>query len=160
MLVSKGSHVGFKLAGKTRKKIWCPARAGMLHDPSGDSWPKCSVLVACYERGRKKPSREQYQGAPRDYLGRQYQARVGSIALPPRDLDQWQEIGELEEIYYLRPGTKAPGKYRHKFNAPRGMYRIMFLFKGRGDARLYKLDRMYRIEVERCIIDDRGFVYS
>lgn len=69
-------------------------------------------------------------------------------------------MGEVATIYYVRPGTKAPGGYRHKFNAPRGLMHIVFLVKGKGAAILRKHGVFYRLDLpNNCILDDRGIVF-
>ena len=168
MLICMGRQVEIDLRASalgsgSRSKSVKPRRdAGMLYDESGASWPKCSLLIAGFERGRKKTD----EGS--SYFGRNADIREGSIDLPPKDLSAWHKLGEIDQIFYDRAGTKHPGFFRHQFNKPRGLYRVIFMFKRRASkqpAVLYSLwrrkteEQFYRIELpEGCIVDDRGVV--
>lgn len=123
----------------------------MLHDPSGQDWPKDSLLVCAFRRGRR-PADDQ---TAKHYLGREYQAHVGSVQVPPRELTSWKRVGDIATIYYERPGTKAPGRYYHHF----GKRRLEALFK-KGNAVLYKRGSAYRVELGAgSVADDRGLVF-
>jgi hypothetical protein len=151
MLIAKGQHVAIKL--ETGRLV--RARGSMLHDPTGEFWPKDSMLVTSFRRSGRLATDEEKQGDPKSYLGREYEARVGSVNLPPQALSEWKRVGEIETVYYERPGTKAPGKFFHHF----GKRRIEAFFK-KGDATLYKLGSAYRIEFGvGAVLDDRGIVY-
>lgn len=149
MLIAKGSNVRFKL----EEGGGVHASGSMLHDPSGSSWPACSLLFAGFKREGKAPSRE--DRSAKHYLGREYDLLQGSIALPTKELSAWTEVGAVERIEYRRPGTKAPGSYFHNF----GERRLAGLFRKGKLPTLYKLGRMLRLELRRgCTVDDRGIV--
>jgi hypothetical protein len=151
MLICKGSRVRFIL--KDDREI--SPRGALLHDPTGRYWPKDSMLVVSFKRGGRRATDAERKGAPKDYLGRNHEARVGSVELPPRSLSEWQYVGDIKTILYVRPGTKAPGSYYHHF----GGRRLAALFKS-GKAKLYKRGSTYRVELgSGSIADDRGIVY-
>ena len=159
MLVCKAYEVGFELISR-RGKLWCPKTAAMLHDEDGTSWPKCSVLIARFTHSLRRATDEEVKGAPKNWLGRKYDADIGSVDLPPRSLSSWTRVGDIRRMYYERIGTKAPGRYQHGVNKPRGLFHVVWLFKGDGEATLYKRGRVWRVEMSKnCIFDDRGIVY-
>jgi hypothetical protein len=154
-----GDDVGFVL--KNGREIDAPKRALMCFDNEGVAWPKCSVLVASLKLRDTRPLEDdEYNGAPKDWLGRSYDPNVSTVTLPPKSLSQWTEVGELKRIYYHRFGTKLPGPYKHDINKPRGFYRLLWLFKGKMKARLFRLgrERVYRVELDECVLDGRGIV--
>lgn len=154
-----GRHVAFKL--ETRRTLEAPARHGMLFDATGRDWPACSLLVAPFEQGRRDADERELSGGGKAYFGKSASVRAGAIELPDRSLRGWQERGEVSEVYYQRAGTRAPGRYRHKFHAPTGLLRVVFALKSaaKEPAILYSMGRMYRLELPKgCIIDDRGIV--
>jgi hypothetical protein len=154
VLILKGQHVVFEL-GRKRVRV-----GAMLHDPEGVSWPECSFLCGPYRSGGRDATDDELKGAPRDYFGRGYKARVGKIELPLRSLDAWEFVGDVTKIYYTRPGTKAPGRFVHKINSPRGFWQVLHFLKGRGEAKLYKRGKFFRLEFSSgCIADDRGIAY-
>jgi hypothetical protein len=151
VLICKGHNVGFKL--QTGRMV--RASGSMLHDPSGDSWPKDSVLVASFRRNGRTATDEEKAGDPKNYLGRQYEAHIGSVSLPPRSLDQWKRVGEIATVYYERPGTRAPGRFYHHF----GKRRLEAFFK-KGKAVLYKRGSAYRVQMgDGAVFSDRGIVF-
>lgn len=145
MLIAKGYDVGFKLEGE-RDLILPPKSYAMLHDPSGVDWPKCSVLVAPFKRGgepvRNKLAEEYFH----------YRPRRGRIALPPRDVLAWIELGPVKEIDYWRPGEEYEGEWWHPFGE------AGFLFKSHLPI-LHRFGRMMRLELGHCTLNWRGFVY-
>jgi hypothetical protein len=159
VLIVKGHAVIFEL--DDGKEIRPRASLGMAHDPDGEAWPKRSVLIASYKRGRGAPA--EYKGPARAYLGRNYKPRQGTMELPPRALAEWTYVGRVSQIFYERPGTRAPGKYRHKFGKGDHFHR---LFKGNGPMpRLYRSPALrcgtvYRLELPPgSVADDRGYVW-
>jgi hypothetical protein len=156
MLIAKGYEVHFYVGGK---KISPPASYGMLHDPSGESWPSDSVLVASFSKDRKEiedASAESYFGDPP--LG-------GGIDLPSRDLSRWTELGSVEKIEYtrMRPhGMPAQyeGDYYHFFDSSEGLLSILsFIFKG-PEPVLYRRGRLYRMELPFFAqLGDEGYVW-
>lgn len=136
------------------------AHGAMLHDPKGVSWSKCSLLFVKFAHGRAPATAAQKRGAPREYLGKTYNAHVGTVELPPKNLSEWDRVGEVKEIFYTRHGTKASGRFRHVFNAPRGMMHVVFAVKGTRKVILYQRGSAYRIELGKgCIADDRGIAW-
>ncbi len=66
----------------------------------------------------------------------------------------------MKEIFYERAG-RYEGPFRHEFNKPRGMWRLIWPFKKGADEPVFLYTRrgFYRVELpEGCIVDDRGFV--
>lgn len=152
--VCMGRQVSFDL--DNGGQIDAHARDGMLYDQSGRIWPSNSLLVTRFDQG----SQETDDGL--DYFGEDAIVYRGHVELPPKSLDSWQEIGVVTQVFYDRAGTKHPGYYKHEFNKPRGMQKLVALFKKRvaeGDCILYELGGCYRLELPQgCIIDDRGIV--
>lgn len=157
MLIVKGSRV--RLHMKEGGPLVRPAGA-MMHDPTGRHWPKNSLLIGPFTRGSEKPTEAQYEGAPKEYLGRKYNPHVGSVDLPPKALAEWEDVGEVTRIDYIRPGTKAPGGFRHEFGKPRGFMHAVHLVKGKRRPRLRKCGRFYRLDLgPGAILDDRGIAF-
>jgi hypothetical protein len=151
-LICKGTEVLIELVGGGDV-----LGEALLHDPTGKWWPSRSCLIGSFD---KFPAAAKPKEAPKEaaqYLGRSYVIRAGSVALPPRAIGQWDKIGQVEAIYYRRQGTKARGRFRHRFN--QGLS-LSALIKGEGKATLYQHGRWYRLELPRtAILDDRGFVW-
>jgi hypothetical protein len=142
MLICKGFSVSFVLAsGKTVK---APAGYGLLHDPSGKDWAKCSGLVVSFEKGGDEIDDK----LAKEYFG--HPAREGELQLPPHSLSSWKKLGVAKEILYnrRRPGNLPAAhqdKYYHPFD--------------KGTATLYRLGRMLRIELgPGCEWSYRGIV--
>lgn len=146
------------LVMKNGREIEPPLRYGMLHDPSGVYWPKCSLLIAKFTQGKHLSD----DSDGKNYFGRKSTFKEGFIDLPPRDLDRWTRVGEIDEIFYDRAGEKAPGFFQHRFHKPRGLWKPIFKVWGVFSKKItdpivvYRLGRAYRIELPTCIIDDRG----
>jgi transposase len=168
-LICMGRKVEFDLRAppigvSTRSKnVAAPRDAGMLYDASGRDWPRCSLLIAEFDRGKT----ETEEGS--DYFGRNAIIYEGGVDLPPVDIASWHKLGEIDEIFYDRAGTKHPGYFRHTFNKARNLTQlILYPFKRKAfkqAAVLYSLWRrktsrqFYRVELpEGCIVDDRGIV--
>jgi hypothetical protein len=130
---------------------------GMIHDPTGRAWPKNSVAFGPVRRVRSA-SGDEFSGAGRHYLGGSYKASIGIANLPPRGLDGWRYLGEVERIYYTRTGRKNGGvRFQHPFSKPGALATIV---KGKGKARLYRRGRWCRLELPRgAILDSRGYVW-
>lgn len=131
-----------------------PLRAALLHDPDGEAWPKCSLLIGSFRRGRAAYDGDSKTDA---WFGKDYAARRGEVTLPSKALSAWRRVGEVKEIFYDRRGTRAPGPFRHKF----GKLHLMALINGRGKAVLYVLrrarGRWWRLEFpDGCSINWRG----
>lgn len=154
MLGAKAYAVDFKLKGE-RARVKPPRSHVVLHDPDGITWPKCSVLIGDFERLDEAPGK--IPDWARDYFGKTYEPRKGRVeSLPPRRLSDWQELGELKDIRYIRRGNRFGER---GFFHPFGKRRWQSLFIT-GRAVLYKHSSWYRIEFpDGCLIDDRGFVW-
>ena len=155
MLIAKGSRVSFDLMDGSH--VGAPASYGMLHDPSGEDWPKNSVLITGYKKGRvlaEKPSNE-----AKNYFGRGYEVKAGSVNTPEKALSSWKKIGEVKTIYYSRPGTKAPGGYFHHF--VKGAAIEYKVFRGGGHHPvLSRKGRTLRLELQKgATLNERGFVW-
>ncbi len=158
MITVLGNRVIFKL--DDGRKVHPGARASMMYDDSGRYWSKTSVLVGPYTKGNEEVDPKKYNGFPADWLGRTYHGKIGSVDLPPKSLSEWEVVGDLETLYYVRVGRKAPGGYRHTLNAPRGSYKIVHLVKGKGKAVVRKHGSFYRLDFSRgLLLDGRGIVW-
>lgn len=111
--IEKGASVHF--ITDDGERIFLPPNAAMLHDPQGDTWPRNSVLFTSVTRDNLPVEMDADQ---REYLGRGYRARLGRAHLPPRELRYWKDEGLVREIFYDRGGTRAPGFFKHAFQAP------------------------------------------
>lgn len=114
MLLLKALGAYFVLADGHRVK---PGKnLGMFHDASGGMWPRSSFLFAPFSERPATPHSMSVD--EEDYLGSDYQAHVGTIDLPPRGLNGWQEVGLVEKIFYDRTGNRFPDFFVHRFKAP------------------------------------------
>jgi hypothetical protein len=142
MLICKGFAVSFKLAsGKTVK---APGGYGLLHDPGGKDWAKCSGLIAPFSKGGSEID----DAKAKDYFG--HTARGGELKLPPRSLGEWKKLGVVSEILYTRrrPG-RLPADHQDRYYHP----------ISNGTATLYRRGRMLRIELgPGCDWSYRGIV--
>lgn len=135
-------------------------RGAMMHDPTGKAWPKNSLLLGPFKKEGKPVNPRNYEGAPKEYLGRNYNPKEGSVNLPPKGLAAWEDVGVVERIDYVRPGSKAPGRYTHKFNTPRGVYHILHAVKGKRRVMLRRCGQFYRLDLGKgAIADDRGIAF-
>lgn len=141
MLTAKGYRVAFEVAGRIVK---APARYAILHDPEGKAWPRCSVLVALFQRGGghvEDADAERYFGYP---------PREGSYFTPPHALSEWKRVGEVSRIDYWRPG-EYEGKWFHPFKDGG------WVFKAKLPV-LYRRGRLLRLELhDGCVLSWRGF---
>jgi hypothetical protein len=113
-MIEKGASVHFVFDDGER--LFLPPNAAMLHDPDGATWPRHSVLFSTVVRDNLPIEMDADQ---RDYLGRGYRARLGRVSpLPNRNLAYWKPLGLVDTIYYDRGGTRAPGFFKHAFQAP------------------------------------------
>lgn len=152
MLVDKGHRVWMKL-DDGREVV---TRGAMLHDEAGRSWPSSSILFIPFQKLGTLASDAQAKGAPRHYLGREHEVRVGRVELPPRSRSEWTEVGPVKRIEYVRGGTRAPGGFYHNF----GERRLAGLFRSGKHPVLYKCGHAYRLELgAKSIADSRGIVF-
>jgi hypothetical protein len=124
-------------------------RGGLLHDPDGEVWHKCSLLVMPFTHSGKTLTED--DAFSRDYFGKKYARRVGSLDTPPADMKEWRKVGAVRRIFYYRRGKYA-GDFQHEF----GKRTLLSLFRS-GEAWLYRRGNVYRIELpDWCHLDDRG----
>jgi len=169
MLICMGRKIEINLRapgiglGSGSKRVKPARDAAMLYDESGEDWPTCSLLIGEFDRGKT----ESDEGS--DYFGRSATVFEGGIDLPPENISTWHKLGEINEIYYDRAGTKHPGFFHHKFNKAKNLTQLLlYPFKSRAfkkPAVLYSFwrrktsEQFYRIELpDGCIVDDRGIV--
>jgi hypothetical protein len=149
MIVVKATHVVFERDDRT--KLTIPASYGMLHDPEGESRPKCEVYFAPYTILRREPPT--LSAAARRYLGANYDARLARTDLP---IAGWSEVGMVRTIWYKRNGERGVARPREDFVHP---FRTVIPF-WRKSLLLEKSGRAYRLSLGAfCSIDDRGFVF-
>jgi hypothetical protein len=113
VLIDKGHNVHFVL--DSNERLYLPANVAMLHDPSGVLWDRNSILFAPYT---KLGTPVDAEADARDYLGRTYLAHQGTVSLPPQALSRWRSVGRVQTIFYDRSGHRAPGYFKHRFQAP------------------------------------------
>lgn len=141
VLICKGFSVSFKM--ENGKTIRAPAGSGLLHDPSGVSWNKCSGLVAPFSKGGDEID----DRLAKEYFG--HTPREGEMSLPPKSLSAWKKLGVTTEILYTRrrPGrlpANDADRYTHSFE---------------GTATVYRLGRLLRLELgSSCSWTWRGIV--
>jgi hypothetical protein len=142
VLIAKGYTVSFTLAAGGTVKA--PAGYGLLHDPTGRSWAKCSGLVCSF----RKDGDEIEDGEAKSYFGKD--PLGGELALPPKSLSEWKKLGPVTEIRYTRkcPGRKCDNAaaYYHPFE------------QGKLPM-LYRRGKMLRLELgSGCEWNYRGIV--
>lgn len=159
-LICMGRHIIFEFDDCDDLQL--PGRWGMLRDPDGKYWPKCSLLFTSFAQGDEDDDATK---AARNYFGRNASIARGEVKIPPHDLKSgWHEVGIVSQIFYERAGTKAPGRFKHKFNDPRGWMWLVALFKrkaARTPVVLFEYDRggvqALRLELpDGCLVDERG----
>lgn len=151
MLLVKGTRVAFELADGG--EVVVRASSGMLHDPEGTHWPRCSFLVVPYDRA---PGLEGESKKAREYFGQNAVILKGQVTPVPRALSAWERWDAVTRIWYTRWGTKYRGPFKHPFGK-RGITSILF---GKGWAVLYRRGDLLRMQMPKgCILDDRGIVW-
>jgi len=130
VLAALGDSVSFTLTTGKRKRVRAPARAWMLYDDKGKSWPDTSILVGVFRtRGTRPATDDEMKGLPDEWLGKMYEAERSMIDLPPKSLSDWTEVGPVSRLWYYRRGDIIPGFFKHAFNNPKGVRRLVFLIK-------------------------------
>ena len=143
-----GTDCRVKLKGQ-RARVDLPG--AMLWCPEGSPWPKCSLLFADFDPKDAPYTKDDDE--VRDWFGRGFEPRLGSVVLPPKSLDAWEKLGEATCVYYERDGRHA-GRFHHPFGKPR-----LWNFFRRGQAFLYGRGELRRLDLgEKCIVDSRGIV--
>ena len=138
MILIKGRRVWCEM--RDGREIYCPASFGMMHDPEGEHWPACVLLIGPYRRSRRSVD---LSNAAKDYFGPDYDGHEASIDVPQ---GAWKSLGEVSEIFYERTGLTHPGDYRHAFRKDSHVI-------------LSKSGRFFRLELPKgCVVNWRGFV--
>lgn len=155
-LIVKGLRAAFDV--DPDREILVRPSSGMMHDPEGTSWPRCTLLFGPFERGPvADPDSESYDEA-KEYFGERTRVREGVIDRPPRPLGAWERLGTVEQIWYTRPGSRFRGRFRHPFNSP-GIVRRLFKGRGRRPV-LYARGAFLRLELHHgCVLDELGIRY-
>jgi len=158
VLAAYGDDVGLTLAKGNRRQIDAPRTALMFFDEDGKAWPNCSLLIARLQmRDTRAATDEETKGLPKQWLGNDYEAERSTVDLPPKSLSKWTLVGPLARIWYFRIGDYAPGFFKHAFNKPTGLRRLVFLVKGKREVLLYRRRAMLRVELgEGCQITRDG----
>ena len=156
MIVCLGYDVSFDL--EDGRELYAPKQHALLFDGSGVDWPYCSVLIAPFRRDGKTAIPDHLA---RDWYGRSYDLKEGSVTKPPRDLKEWTEVGLALRIFYTRgsgrPGAKHEGDYEHVFGE-RGLFDV-FTFSKKKLPSIYRRGRLLRLELGMsCSVTGRGFV--
>jgi hypothetical protein len=132
-------------------------RDGLLYDDTGKHWSKESLLVAPFEQGDEEIENDRAH----EFFGSDFAIYRGGIIPPPKQLKNgWRNLGEVKTVFYERAG-KYEGPFKHEFNKPRGLWRLIWPFdrRSKGPALLYARKGCYRVEFPKgCIIDARGIV--
>ena len=143
MIIVKGDEVSFVRADSARA-IRLPATYKMVHDPDGESLPKCEVYFGPVTMTRAKAK---MTSAASQYLGRKYEGRLARLNPPSGG---WKPAAQVSMIHYRRWGHRGVDGPREMFKHP---------FKG-SPLTLERSGRFYRIALGRiCFLDDRGFVF-
>ena len=148
----KGSKVVFLM--KDGSKIRPSASSGIIHDPDGQAYDRCTVYVGPVVHTRRRPNSVPSKATR--YFGRKYQPHIVQVQVPVHG--PWKSLGEVVEILYERTlGSQYEGKYFHKFKARQ---KFFFVFKTGNHPIVSRCGRYYRVELQKgCIVDDRGFVF-
>lgn len=127
----------------------------LLYDPSGEAWPRCSLLVTSFSRdGREAEDVPKFW---RGWFGGEYDARRGSIYLPSRDIGDWSVGQAVRRILYDRSGIEHDGPMDHVFGSAGGLFRRLS-FGGKLPV-FYRQGRAVRIELgSGCAITPAGIV--
>lgn len=147
MILIKGDCVQFDMAGGG--KIIVPERYGIIHDTEGQELDRCDIFIGPFRRTSR---RVQMDKRAKDYFGKEYHARGATVDVPK---GPWNPVGEVVQIWYRRPASEKPAKYKGVYYHP--FYKRMFKRK---PVMLSRCGRFYRLELpEGCIANDRGFVF-
>lgn len=139
MILVKGERVFFAMA--SGRIVRCPPGNGLLHDPDGEIWPRCTTYIGPIRRTIVATATG---GKAKAYFGRNYEGKAVTFSSPPAT--GWREVGLAVQIDYSRRGKYA-GPYFHPFK--RGVHPTLF-----------RSGKWLKLELGNgCIYDDRGFVF-
>lgn len=138
-------------------------RGAALHDSSGKSWPKNSVLFSVF--AKSGGDLRDLDKEARRWSKTPENVRAGSLELPPKSLGEWCLVGVVEKINYTRYGEHAD-KYTHSFDghgnkSGDGPISAAMLFEeNTPHPVLYSRRGLYRMELPRgAVFNWRGFVW-
>jgi hypothetical protein len=128
-----------------------PAGYGIIHDPDGESLPKCDVFIGPFKKSRRPAEMTR---AAKAYFGSKYPGLQGSVNVP---IDgPWTPIGETNQIWYRRgvDGRPALAKapYYHPFYKRGRKAKALILHRGPRGFLWLSLP-------SGCILNERGFVW-
>lgn len=153
-MICLGTRVSLVLpGGEVRRR-----RGSLLYDPAGKDWPRCSLLVAPFERSGADAGR--VPAFARKWFGEEYEPSRGSVRLPERDLSAWHSIGEVERLYFTRGGDVPEEEgvspdMDHPFGSAGVFGRALFL--GGAKPVAYVLGDATRVELgSGCALTRRG----
>jgi hypothetical protein len=99
-----GVHVEIDLVDRRGPRI--PTSNGLIHDQSGTSWPRNSLLIGPFAKtGRSIDAPSERLT---DWFGSAYDPKEGDVHFPPKD--GWSEEGLVDAIWYHRTGGAPYGR--------------------------------------------------
>ena len=140
------------LVTMTDREIVRPVSHGYFYDPSGDDWPKNSILFGPYEKTKRLAKPTRYA---KRYYGDDAPLYEMKVDLPPRSLSEWKFGADIKQIFYLRRGKRFPFPYQHRFKKRR-----LWGFGKKLPAHLYRRSKFDRVELPPdTVINWRGIVF-
>lgn len=116
-----------------------PRGAEILHDETGQAWPKSEVLVTVFRRTGRPVKRVTKR--MRRHFGEDYTPKEGRVDLPPRSMGSWREVGAVARYEGYRRGEHHdPDGHYHDFGE-----RGLFGFSRKDRPVLYRRGEAYRI---------------
>lgn len=133
----KGSHVKFDLKNGSVSRR--PVGHGIIHDESGQVYPKDEFYIGPYKKTRRSAALTKDAKA---YFGKNYAGVVAIVDVPD---GPWEPFAVADQIWYRRPG-KYSARYYHLFDKKTVVF-------------LSKCGEFIRVEMgEGSIYNDRGIV--
>jgi hypothetical protein len=129
----------------------------MLYDPSGEAWPRCSLLIMGFQRAGNPT--DDVPKFTRKWFGDGYEFHEGRMTLPPKALTEWVEGPRLAGIVYERTGLRedADESY-HPFGGFGGVLgRLVPIRFGRLPI-LYRRGSAARVELGNCALTPDGLI--
>lgn len=118
-----------------------PKGYGTFHDQKGLVLPKCQVFFGHWKKTSMPAKMDRSQ---RRYFGADHKAFMAK--LPKIPVEGWKKIGDVEMIYYVRRGKRAPGGFHHPYKSRHPV--------------LYKQGKLFKLDLgDGCVVDDRGYVF-